>query len=56
MNDDASDFSGLNNSRELPPMLCHGSDAMSGAALRRDRKNCLELKRTKEIFSQLDLA
>jgi hypothetical protein len=50
MNDDASDFSGLNNPRELPPMLCHGSDAMSGAAPRRERKNRLERNDLKKFF------
>jgi len=56
MNDEALDFSGLNNSRELRPLQCHGSDAISDAAAQCLRKNRLERKPTKEIFSQFDLA
>jgi hypothetical protein len=44
------------SSRRLAhPLLCPGSNAMSDAALQRERKNRLERKRLKEIFSQFGL-
>jgi hypothetical protein len=53
MNDDASDFSGLNNSRELRPLYCHGSDAISDARVQWVYKNCLERNDLKKFFLNL---